>query len=106
MDIFCLSSRIEGFPNVLLEAMTVGLPCVSFDCPSGPRDMSMDGQVALLVPLNDEQALKLALERLMLDANLRQTLGSQARRSVIERYSLADVLKQWDALFAEIGITH
>lgn len=103
-DIFALTSKHEGFPNVLLEAMTAGLPCVSFDCPSGPREISMDGKVALLVSLNDEQALELALERLMLDADLRQTLGSQARRSVIERYSLATVLKQWDALFAEVGI--
>ncbi|MDD5462878.1 MAG: glycosyltransferase family 4 protein [Methylococcales bacterium] len=103
-DIFALTSRYEGFPMALLEAMAVGLPCVSFDCPSGPRELSLDGQVALLVPPNDEQALERALERLMVDADLRITLGSQARRSVIERYSLAIVLKQWDALFAEVGV--
>lgn len=103
-DIFALTSKYEGFPNVLLEAMTVGLPCVSFDCPSGPRELSMDGQVALLVPPNDEQALELALERLMLDADLRQTLGSQARASVLERFSLEKILQQWDFLFQEIGV--
>ena len=88
----------------LLEAMAVGLPCVSFDCASGPREISMEGQVALLVPLNDEQALELALERLMLDADLRQTLGDQARASVIERFALDKILEQWDLLFKEIGI--
>ncbi|MFZ2170026.1 MAG: glycosyltransferase family 4 protein [Methylococcaceae bacterium] len=103
-DIFALTSKYEGFPNALLEAMTVGLPCVCFDCPSGPREITMDGQVALLVPLNDEQALELALERLMLDADLRQSLGSQARASVIERFSLAKILEQWDLLFQELGI--
>jgi GalNAc-alpha-(1->4)-GalNAc-alpha-(1->3)-diNAcBac-PP-undecaprenol alpha-1,4-N-acetyl-D-galactosaminyltransferase len=103
-DIFALTSKYEGFPMVLLEAMAVGLPCVSFDCLSGPREMSMDGQVAVLVPLNDEQALELALERLMLDADLRQTLGSQARASVLERFALDRILEQWDLLFKEIGI--
>ncbi len=103
-DIFALTSKYEGFPNALLEAMTVGLPCVSFDCPSGPREISLDGQVALLVPMNDEQALEHALERLMLDADLRQALGSHARASVIERYSLGKILRQWDLLFQQIGI--
>ena len=103
-DIFVLASKYEGFPMALLEAMAVGLPCVSFDCASGPREISMDGQVALLVPLNDEQALELALERLMLDADLRQTLGDQARASVIERFALDKILEQWDLLFKEIGI--
>jgi glycosyltransferase involved in cell wall biosynthesis len=103
-DIFVLTSKYEGFPNALLEAMTVGLPCVAFDCPSGPQEISMDGQVALLVPLNDEQAFELALERLMLDADLRQTLGCQARASVLERFSLDKILGQWDLLFEELGI--
>jgi GalNAc-alpha-(1->4)-GalNAc-alpha-(1->3)-diNAcBac-PP-undecaprenol alpha-1,4-N-acetyl-D-galactosaminyltransferase len=103
-DIFVLTSKNEGFPNALLEAMAVGLPCVSFDCPSGPREMSMDGQAALLVPLNDEHALELALERLMLDADLRQTLGNRARSSVIERFSLDKILEQWDLLFQELGV--
>lgn len=105
-DVFVLTSKYEGFPNALLEAMAVGLPCVSFDCPSGPREMSMDGQAALLVPLNDEHALELALERLMLDADLRQTLGNQARTSVIERFSLDKIMEHWNLLFQELGIQH
>jgi glycosyltransferase involved in cell wall biosynthesis len=102
-DAFVLTSASEGFPNALLEAMAIGLPCVTFDCPSGPREMSMDGQVALLVPLNDEQALEGALERLMLDADLRQSLGIQARASVVARYALDKVLVQWDALFEDVA---
>lgn len=103
-DIFALTSKYEGFPNVLLEAMAVGVPCVSFDCPSGPQEMSQDGQVALLVPLNDEHALELALERLILNAELRDTLGGQARTSVIARFSLEEVLEQWDLLFQQSGV--
>lgn len=103
-DAFVLTSRYEGFPNALLEAMAVGLPCVTFDCPSGPREMSMDGNSAILVPLNDEHALGQALSRLMLDEELSQTLGSRARTSVIERFSLDKVLGQWDLLFKELEI--
>jgi len=105
-DAFVLTSNYEGFPNALLEAMAVGLPCVTYDCPSGPREMSMEGKVAILVPLNDEQALGLALQRLMLDADLRQALGSSARASVIERFALDKVLEQWDSLFEEVGAKH
>jgi GalNAc-alpha-(1->4)-GalNAc-alpha-(1->3)-diNAcBac-PP-undecaprenol alpha-1,4-N-acetyl-D-galactosaminyltransferase len=103
-DAFVLTSKYEGFPNALLEAMAAGLPCVTFDCPSGPREMTMGGQTALLVPFNDEQALGCALERLMLDADLRQTLGSLARASVLERFALEKVLAQWDLLFEEVGV--
>ena len=103
-DIFAFTSTYEGFPNALLEAMTVGLPCVTFDCPSGPREITMDGQLALLIPLNDEQAFELALERLMLDADLREALGKQARASVIARFTLETIMKQWDFIFQEIGI--
>ena len=64
----------------------------------------MDGQVAMLVPLNDEQAVVNALEQLILDADLRQTLGARARVSVIERFSLGSVLRQWDLLFNEVRV--
>jgi GalNAc-alpha-(1->4)-GalNAc-alpha-(1->3)-diNAcBac-PP-undecaprenol alpha-1,4-N-acetyl-D-galactosaminyltransferase len=105
-DAFVLTSEYEGFPSALLEAMAVGLPWVTFDCLSGPREISMDGQVALLVPLNDEQALGHALAQLMSDAVLIQSLGSQARASVMERFTLNKVLEQWDSLFEDVGIKH
>lgn len=101
-DIFVLTSKYEGFPNTLLEAMTVGLPCVTFDCPSGPREISLDGKVALLVPPNDEHALGQALKQVMLNADLRKTLGICARASVMERFSLDKILKCWDDLFEEV----
>ena len=105
-DAFVLNSAYEGFPNALLEAMAVGLPCVTFDCPSGPREMSMEGQVALLVPLNDERALAHELERLMTDDDLRHSLGNKARISVMERFTLERVLERWDSLFEEVGAKH
>jgi glycosyltransferase involved in cell wall biosynthesis len=104
-DAFALTSKYEGFPNALLEAMAAGLPCITFDCPSGPREITVDGQVALLTPANDLQAFAGELERLMADANLRAELGTRARASVQERFSLSRVLARWDSLFRDVGVT-
>lgn len=101
-DVFALTSKYEGFPNALLEAMALSLPCVAFDCSSGPREMSMEGQVALLVPLNDTHALKVALERLLVDEDLRISLGAKACASVMTRFSLDKVLEDWDLLLNEV----
>lgn len=95
-DAFALTSRFEGFPNALLEAMASGLPCVATDCPSGPSEMSERGDSALLVPVDDALALERVLDGLLGDASLRSKLGARARRSVLQRFSLERVLKQWD----------
>lgn len=98
-DLFAMTSRVEGFPNVLMEAMALGLPCVALDCPSGPAELTRDGQDARLVPLNQPEALINALQELMSDPSVRQALGQQAAKSVAQRYSLNTILAQWDDVF-------
>ncbi len=98
---FVLSSAVEGFPNAMLEAMALGLPCAASDCPSGPRELSRDGQDALLAPAGDDQALAAALDQLMsATPQWREAMGRRAAASVRDRYGLARILEQWDAVWA------
>ena len=77
-SIFILSSRFEGFGMVLIEAMSQGCACVSFDCESGPSDIIDAGVDGLLVPDQDNAAMAEALGRLMSDDALRETLSIAA----------------------------
>lgn len=103
-DLFALSSRFEGFPNVLLEAMASGLACVAFDCPSGPRELSDEGRGARLVPPGDTGALRRELDALMGDAGLRESLGAAARSVVAGRFAPAAILALWDRAFLHAGV--
>jgi glycosyltransferase involved in cell wall biosynthesis len=101
-SIFALSSRFEGFPMVLLEAMSAGLPVVSFDCPTGPRELVESGRNGLLVPNQDVDALAAALIRMIEDEELRRRCSEGAVETA-ERYSLDAIGQRWERLLDHLS---
>lgn len=100
---YALSSRFEGLPMVMLEAMTHGLPVVSFDCPTGPGDVITHGKDGLLVPPADVDAFASAMSRLMADEGMRADMGAAALATARAAYSPEAVQPQWEQLFTELG---
>lgn len=94
-DIFVLPSRVEGFPNVLLEAMSLGCAVVSFDCPSGPSELINHKDNGLLVSPSDTDALAQALISLINDPVMRSRIGQNAVK-VLTQYSEPEVMAMWD----------
>ena len=101
-DGFVLSSRWEGLPMGLLEAAACGLPAVASDVPGTP-EVLIDGQTGWLCPPADPTALAESMTRLMeATAVARLAMGEQARKHIVERFSLEAVLDRWEALYADL----
>ena len=96
-DLFVLSSRAEGFPNVLLEAMASGMASIATSCPFGPSEILTHGVDGLLVPSEEPMALADAIKRLLRDPDERERLGKQAAASV-QKFSVGPVVDRWESL--------
>ena len=98
---YVMSSRYEGWGLVLVEAMSCGLPCVSFDCPYGPSDIIRDGEDGLLVENGNIQQLAEKMELLINNKELRKRLGVRARLNAA-RFTSDNIMPQWTKLFETI----
>jgi GalNAc-alpha-(1->4)-GalNAc-alpha-(1->3)-diNAcBac-PP-undecaprenol alpha-1,4-N-acetyl-D-galactosaminyltransferase len=82
--IFAFTSASEGFPNVIGEAMSAGLPVIAFDCIAGPSDLVTDNKTGFLIPLNDKAAFTQKLQLLVDDATLRETMGKNGKEFIAQ----------------------
>jgi glycosyltransferase involved in cell wall biosynthesis len=101
-DLYVMSSLFEGFPNTLGEAMAYGLPVVSVDCDTGPRDIIRHQVDGLLVPQNNRETLVEALATLMSDKALRRQYAARAVE-IRERLSMETIVDMWEAVFTKIA---
>jgi glycosyltransferase involved in cell wall biosynthesis len=101
-SIFALSSRFEGFPVVLLEAMSKGMAVVSYDCPTGPAELIDDHRNGILVPAGDVDAFAAGLRELMQDEELRRRCAASAVETASE-YTVEAIGRRWEALLDELA---
>jgi GalNAc-alpha-(1->4)-GalNAc-alpha-(1->3)-diNAcBac-PP-undecaprenol alpha-1,4-N-acetyl-D-galactosaminyltransferase len=83
-SIFAFTSSSEGFPNVIGEAMSAGLPVVAYDCVAGPADLIINGESGFLIPLFDQKLFAEKLKLLMLDSDSRLKMGEKGREVVVK----------------------
>jgi len=101
-SIYVMSSRYEGLPMVLIEAMSCGLPIVSFDCEFGPRELIIDGESGLLVPPDNLEQLAEKICILIEDENLRKKMGVKALEGV-SKYAKEPIMHKWIEFFDQIN---
>lgn len=104
-SIFAFTSSSEGFPNVVGEAMSAGLPVVSYDCVAGPSDMIVDGENGYLVPVFDDELFKQRLLELMNDETKREAMGKKAKET-IKRFELNYIVERFYRFITENNGRH
>jgi GalNAc-alpha-(1->4)-GalNAc-alpha-(1->3)-diNAcBac-PP-undecaprenol alpha-1,4-N-acetyl-D-galactosaminyltransferase len=104
-SIFVLSSRTEGFPNVLCEAMAYGCACISFDCIAGPNEIITDKVDGYLVKNGDIYALSEKMDFLINNSEERRRIGKEAMK-IRDRLNIDSIMSKWDKIIEKILIVH
>lgn len=102
-EIFILSSRYEGLPMVLLEAMSQGMACISYDCITGPSEIIQNNINGLLIEDQKQEVMKKGLKNLIENESFRKSLQQEAPKRLID-FELNVIIKKWETLFKEIGL--
>lgn len=100
-SIFLLASRFEGFGMVLAEAMACGVPCISFDCPYGPRNIIKNKEDGILVENGNIEAFAKQIDYLIENQNVRKAMGEKAHEN-IKRLEIGNIVLKWQTLFDEL----
>ena len=87
-DLYILSSDYEGMPNALMEAMAIGLPCISTNCLTGPSDLIKNGTNGILIPVGDMNALVNAMKTIIKNINKTKFIGRNARELILSKYKI------------------
>ncbi len=100
-SIYAMTSRTEGFPMVLLEAMASGLPCIAYDCPIGPRTIITNAENGFLIPDNNIEMYVEKLSFLIENEEVRLKFGRDAKETS-ENYSVEKIMEKWKQFFEEL----
>jgi glycosyltransferase involved in cell wall biosynthesis len=100
-SVYAMASLSEGFPMVLIEAMTTGLPLIAFDCPRGPAEIIRHGSNGLLIPEGPFRNFTEGLLTLVEDAELRTRLGTQGLRDA-EEYTIENISADWERFLGRL----
>jgi len=101
-SIFVLSSRFEGFPNVLCEAMACGCPSIAFDCKTGPANMIDDGENGVLVESDNINKLSLSIQKLIDDKQIRDKLSKNGKE-IKNSLDIKNITSQWMKIIEKVN---
>ena len=100
-SLFLFSSRYEGFGLVLIEAMSLGLPIISFDCPHGPSELITDN--GLLIPKENITKFSDAIYKLTQNKTIRKQMGIISKQKA-QSFSKKHIMTQWTTLFNDLKV--